>query len=79
MSERGFLVDMQAAACLVLWDCGMFCTADIAELLDVREDAVSRTVHMARDSAAGRKPDRASAGVGRPSGGPASGSERGGP
>jgi len=39
-------------------------------------DRVTRTE---RRSAAGRKPDRASAEVGRPSGGPASGSERGGP
>lgn len=51
MSERGFLLDNQAAAALVLWDSGMFDTADIAELLGGREDAVWRTVHEARDQA----------------------------
>lgn len=75
----GFLVDKQAAAALVLWGSGMFDTADIAELLSVREDAVYRTIRMASDTAAGRKGDRPSADVGRPGGGPASGSERGGP
>ena len=56
MSGRGFLLDEQAAAALVLWSSGMFDTADIARLLTVREDAVWRTVHEARDQA--RKSER---------------------
>lgn len=38
MSGHGFLIDSQA-------------TAEIAQLLSCREDAVVRTLHMARDSA----------------------------
>jgi hypothetical protein len=75
----GFLVDKQAAAACVLWESGLFDTGDIAELLDVREDAVCRTLHMARDTAAGRKPDRAPEPMRGPGGGAASGSERGAP
>lgn len=47
----GFLVDDQAVAACVLWGSGVFDTADIARLLGVREDAVCRTLHMARDAA----------------------------
>lgn len=38
-------------AAVVLWGSGMFDTSDIAALLAVREDAVCRTLHMARDAA----------------------------
>lgn len=44
-----WLADDRAVACLVLWRCGLFDTSDIAELLGCREDAVCRTLHMARD------------------------------
>ncbi|GAB5505804.1 MAG: hypothetical protein Rhirs2KO_09670 [Rhizobiaceae bacterium] len=47
----GFLIDDQAVAALVLWGSGRFDTADIARLLAVREDAVCRTLHMAKDGA----------------------------
>jgi hypothetical protein len=47
----GFLVDDQALAAIVLWASGRFDTAAIAEVLKVREDAVCRTLHMARDGA----------------------------
>jgi hypothetical protein len=59
MSERGFLVDEQAAAAVVLCGSGMFDTNDIARLLSVREDAVCRTLHMARNGA--RQDERAKA------------------
>lgn len=51
MSGAGFLLDNQAAAAVVLWASGQFSTFEIAELLHVREDAVARTLHMARDAA----------------------------
>lgn len=54
--KTGFLVDDQAAAAIVLWASGRFDTTDIARLLSVREDAVYRTLHMARDAAADRQP-----------------------
>lgn len=47
----GFLMDDQALAAVVLWASGQFDTADIATLLRVREDAVYRTLHVARDGA----------------------------
>lgn len=47
----GFLLDNQAIACVVLWASGQFDTAEIAGLLRVREDAVYRTLHAARDGA----------------------------
>ena len=49
--KSGFLVDRQAVAALVLWASGQFDTADIAKLLGTTEDAVYRTLHMARDGA----------------------------
>lgn len=58
MSDSGFLLDDQAAAALVLWASGMFDTQDIARLLAVREDAVWRTIHMARDHQRIRRPPR---------------------
>lgn len=47
----GFLLDEQAPAAVVLWASGQFSTYEIAQLLHVREDAVERTLHMARDAA----------------------------
>jgi len=38
-------------AVIVLWSSGQFDTAEIAALLHVREDAVYRTLHTARDGA----------------------------
>lgn len=49
--EPGFLVDNQALAALVLWASGQFDTHEICVLLNVREDAVCRTLAMARDGA----------------------------
>lgn len=47
----GFLIDTQAIAAIVLWSSGQFDTHEIAELLSVSEDAVCRTLALARDSA----------------------------
>lgn len=41
----------QAVAAIVLWRSGYFDTSAIAGLLGVGEDAVYRTLHMARDGA----------------------------
>lgn len=35
-------------AAIVLWASGQFDTSSIADVLNVREDAVSRTLHMSR-------------------------------
>jgi hypothetical protein len=55
MSSRakpvGSLVDLQAAAALVLWVSGKFDTADIAKVLGTTEGAVYRMLYMARDGA----------------------------
>lgn len=40
-----------ALAAIVLWGSGLFDTAAIAEALHVSEDAVCRTLHMAKDHA----------------------------
>lgn len=48
---NGYLVDNQAIAACALWQSGFFSTKDIADLLHVREDAVYRTLHMAREGA----------------------------
>ena len=53
--KTGFLVDNQAVAAIVLWASGQFDTQEIAELLHVREDAVSRTLHMAKDASRQRR------------------------
>lgn len=45
----GFLMDDFAMAACVLWGSGLFSTYDIATVLGVREDAVDRTLRMARD------------------------------
>lgn len=50
-ADSGFLTDNRALAAIVLWGSGRFDTLDIAELLGVREDAVSRTLHMAKGGA----------------------------
>ncbi|MEO9613623.1 MAG: hypothetical protein ABJG86_11140 [Nitratireductor sp.] len=50
-SPAGFLTDDVAMAAVVLWSSGMFDTNTIAVLLGAREDAVCRTLHMARDAA----------------------------
>lgn len=47
----GFLVDDVAMAAVVLWHSGCFDTMQIAALLHVREDAVCRTIHLARNDA----------------------------
>lgn len=48
-------MDQQAAlAAIILWNSGHFDTADIGTLLNVKEDAVCRTLHAARDVARGR-------------------------
>lgn len=47
----GWLTDAGALAAIVLWSSGKFDTNDIANVLAVREDAVCRTLAMARDGA----------------------------
>lgn len=49
--NRAVLFDNQAIAACVLWASGQFSTREIADLLSVREDAVWRTLYMARDTA----------------------------
>ncbi|TGV61101.1 hypothetical protein EN784_01490 [bacterium M00.F.Ca.ET.141.01.1.1] len=46
-----YLRDEQALAAIVLWGSGQFDTADIARSLQCREDAVYRTLQMAKDGA----------------------------
>jgi DNA-directed RNA polymerase specialized sigma24 family protein len=53
--DRGFLLDQQAMAAIVLWSSGQFDTREIADLLAVREDAVYRTLHMARSADSKRR------------------------
>lgn len=50
----GPLDERQALASIVLWNSGAFDTKDIADLLEVKEDAVWRTLHAARDVKGGR-------------------------
>lgn len=51
MTEKsGFLLGDEAMAAIVLWSSGAFDTKQIADLLHVREDAVYRTLRMAKDS-----------------------------
>lgn len=47
----GWLTGTGAMAAIVLWASGKFDTQDIATVLAVREDAVCRTLAMARDGA----------------------------
>lgn len=44
-----FLVDDKARAAIVLWASGQFDTLAIADVLNEREDAVCRTLRLARD------------------------------
>jgi hypothetical protein len=44
----GKVSDQQALASIVLWNSGAFDTLDIAAVLQIREDAVVRTLHAAR-------------------------------
>lgn len=46
-----YLMDEQAIAAVVLWVSGRFDTSAIATLLGVREDAVWRTLQLAREGA----------------------------
>lgn len=51
VSHSGYLVDERARAAIVLWASGQFDTQEIADVLRVREDAVCRTLRLARDVA----------------------------
>jgi hypothetical protein len=51
MTSSGFLTGDAALAAIVLWASGRFDTAAIAAVLHVREDAVYRTLHAAKDGA----------------------------
>jgi hypothetical protein len=46
-----YLRDEQALAAIVMWGSGQFDTVDIAKVLQCREDAVYRTLQMAKDGA----------------------------
>ncbi|WP_044549994.1 hypothetical protein [Mesorhizobium japonicum] len=46
-----YLRDEQALATIILWSSGQFDTTDIANALQCREDAVYRTLQMAKDGA----------------------------
>lgn len=46
----GFLTGDKAVAAIVLWASGRFDTLSIAEVLDTRENAVCRTLRLARDA-----------------------------
>ncbi len=50
-AKSGFLSGDTALAAIVLWASGHFDTLDIATVLGVREDAVYRTLHLARSGA----------------------------
>ncbi len=58
IAPAGYLTDNKARAAIVLWASGQFDTLSIAELLDVREDAVCRTLRMARDTTLEALPGR---------------------
>lgn len=45
----GYLLDDKAKAAVVLWASGKFDTLEISQVLSVREDAVCRTLRLARD------------------------------
>lgn len=51
----GKVTDSQALAAIILWNSGHFDTLDIADVLDVPEDAVYRTLHAARHFSKGGK------------------------
>lgn len=50
LPPSGYLVDDIARAAIVLWASGQFDTQEIATVLQVREDAVCRTLRLARDA-----------------------------
>ncbi|APO74250.1 hypothetical protein AM571_CH01415 [Rhizobium etli 8C-3] len=50
----GAIDERQALAAIILWNSGHFDTFDISKLLDVKEDAVCRTLHAARHIAGAR-------------------------
>ncbi len=52
----GAIDERQALAAIVLWNSGHFDTLDIADLLDLREDAIVRTLHAARHAIGGKRP-----------------------
>lgn len=51
----GKVTDSQALAAIILWNSGHFDTLDIADVLNVPEDAVYRTLHAARHVSKGGK------------------------
>ncbi|QKV20272.1 hypothetical protein [Oricola thermophila] len=51
MTGTGYLTGNHAVAAIVLWAGGQFNTKEIADLLNVREDAVCRTLHLAKEGA----------------------------
>lgn len=50
-----FLAGEKALAAVILWASGQMDTASIAEVLEVREDAVYRTLHATRLASAPAK------------------------
>lgn len=50
IQPSGYLTDDIARAAIVLWASGQFDTQEIANVLNVREDAVCRTLRLARDT-----------------------------
>jgi len=50
----GAMGEQAALAAIVLWNFGHFDTSEIGKLLDVKEDAICRTLHAARDIVKGR-------------------------
>ncbi|TPM39355.1 hypothetical protein FJ951_26980 [Mesorhizobium sp. B2-2-3] len=50
-STAAYLRDAQAHAAIVLWASGQFDTKDIADALRCREDAVYRTLALAKEGA----------------------------
>ena len=59
MAPHAYLTDEVAMAAIVLWSSGYFDTASIAGVLHVREDAVYRTLTLAREQK--RQTDRQAA------------------
>lgn len=53
-SHPKFLEDDRAVAAIVLWKSGYFDTHSIAQVLGATEDAVCRTLHLAKSAAGGQ-------------------------
>jgi len=53
-SQDAVLSGQTGLAAIVLWASGPFDTREIADVLAVREDAVSRTLHLSRSRNDGR-------------------------